>query len=370
MNATELKNNLTDKDIISFMQKKYNTDYILGDNHIRFQTICHNNNLCEASYKLYYYTDTKSFYCYTSCSHIGNLYSLLEHTDGMDFASAYNYIAQFFEIDTSINVMIEGFEEDAEEEYIYKQKTIEDIENIELPIINNSNNLLKIFSNYKSVEWVKENIPVDVMEKFNIKFCTLQNKIIIPHYNQNGDLVGIRTRSLNEEDIKFFGKYTPYVLLGKKMFNHSLKHNLYGLNINKNNIVKHKKVIVVEGEKSVLQLESLLKDNIGVAITGSNFSLYQQKILLDLGVEEFIICMDKQFINVDGEDAELWYKKIYKRIEGLLNYAKVSVMWDINNLIDYKESPTDRDKKTFNYILKNRIEISKNLDYKNIIQCY
>jgi hypothetical protein len=40
------------------------------------------------------------------------------------------------------------------------------------------------------------------MDRYNILYSISQNKIIIPHYNIDGKLIGIRGRSLNPEDLK------------------------------------------------------------------------------------------------------------------------------------------------------------------------
>ncbi len=47
-------------------------------------------------------------------------------------------------------------------------------------------------------------------------YSTWQQKIIIPHFDVNNQLIGVRGRSLIEEDIKLFGKYTPFKI-GKKI---------------------------------------------------------------------------------------------------------------------------------------------------------
>ena len=75
------------------------------------------------------------------------------------------------------------------------------------------------------------------MDKFNIRYSTTQNKIIIPHYNADGQLVGIRGRALNEWEVENVGKYMPVQIEGK-WYSHPLSLNLYGLNFNKEDIKK------------------------------------------------------------------------------------------------------------------------------------
>ena len=75
------------------------------------------------------------------------------------------------------------------------------------------------------------------MEKFNIRYSISQNKIIIPHYNINGKLIGIRGRALNQEEIEAGCKYMPVKIEGK-FYAHPLSLNLYGLDRNRQDILK------------------------------------------------------------------------------------------------------------------------------------
>jgi len=71
--------------------------------------------------------------------------------------------------------------------------------------------------------------------------------IVIPHYNIDGELIGIRERTLIKENEKY-GKYIPAKLNGQ-MYNHPLSFNLYNLNNSKDNIKALKKVIIFEGKR-------------------------------------------------------------------------------------------------------------------------
>ena len=129
----------------------------------------------------------------------------------------------------------------------------------------------------------------------NICYNPSSQAIVIPHYDENGFLIGIRERTLIKEN-EIYGKYRP-TYLNKQMYNHPLGFSLYNLNNSKNNIKILKKAIVFEGEKSPLLYESYFgrENDISVACCGSNLSSYQLKLLLDLGIEEVIIAFDKQF---------------------------------------------------------------------------
>ena len=106
------------------------------------------------------------------------------------------------------------------------------------------------------------------MDKFNIRYSISQNKIVIPHYNINGELIGIRGRALNEDEIELFGKYMP-IKLEETYYSHPLSRALYGLNFNKNCMAAAGKVILFEAEKSVLLYDTYYENNISAAVCGS-----------------------------------------------------------------------------------------------------
>ena len=202
------------------------------------------------------------------------------------------------------------------------------------------------------------------MKTFNIRYCTKSNSAIIPHFNIKNETVGVRVRAFNQEEIENYGKYHP-LYYGGEGYAHPLGKNLYGIHKTKEAIKKYKKVVIGESEKFVLQMETYYKENnISVAICGSTFSKFQAKMLLDLGVEEFIFALDKEYETI--EDESIYLKKIYKKVKILLdNNIKVTLIWDeINGLLGYKDSPTDKGKATYEKLVKNRKDIREIINEK------
>ncbi|HIH2836239.1 hypothetical protein SRD62_12815 [Clostridioides difficile] len=238
-----------------------------------------------------------------------------------------------------------------------KQDDIRDIQ-IELLPTSKKPYVYKIFQQIPIEEWERENISFEVLKTYQIHYNPYENQIVIPHFcwHDKDRPVGIRVRNLDEDKAKSFGKYIP-LWYDSKCYNHRLSLNLYGLNINEQAIKKRKKVIVFEGEKSVLQMATMYKNNPSVAICGSNFSREQKKILLDLGIEELIIAFDRQFKTKGDEEYIAWKNKISKLVQDIKDVVSISVIWDEDNLLDYKDSPSDKGKKIFEKLLKNRVNI-------------
>ena len=79
MDLDKLKNELDPQDIVNILQVFYKPiPFEEKGDILIFPTICHNNNIEEASMKLYYYDNTKLFHCYTECQSSFDIYELVK----------------------------------------------------------------------------------------------------------------------------------------------------------------------------------------------------------------------------------------------------------------------------------------------------
>lgn len=212
--------------------------------------------------------------------------------------------------------------------------------------------ILNFFEDRKINLWLKEGITYESTRKFNIRFYPYRNKIVIPHYDITDNLIGIRVRNIEEEDL-FYGKYMPIQLNGQ-MYSHPLSFNLYGLNVTKEAIRKNKIVCIFEGEKSVLKMDSYFgNDNISVATCGSTLNRFQVMLLKKhTFVDEIVICFDREFET--EEEEENYFNKLYSMGEKYSNYCKISFIFDDKRLLGYKDSPVDKGKDVFTKLLSER----------------
>ena len=215
------------------------------------------------------------------------------------------------------------------------------------------NKILEVFIKEYPIEWLNDGISKEAMDKFNIRYSISQNKIIIPHYDINNNLIGIRGRALNEEEAEKYGKYMP-IKIENNWYAHKLSLNLYGLNINKNNIKKNGIAILCESEKAVLQAESFKRDNCVIATCGSNLNKYQLKLLLkECQPKEIIIAFDKEELPHE----EKYFNKLYNICNKYNNYCNFSFIYDRSNLLNLKDSPTDRGELVFEKLLQTRVKV-------------
>jgi DNA primase len=216
-----------------------------------------------------------------------------------------------------------------------------------------SSNVLDCFVRQYPNEWLSDGISAETMDKFNISYSISQNKIIIPHYDVDGRLVGIRGRALNEWEIENIGKYTP-IRVEQTWYKHPLSMNLYGLNITKDNIRNRGICFLVESEKAVMQMENFSFPNCAAAVCGSNFNKYQLNILMKTCCPtEIVLCFDKE--ELPGE--EKYFDKLYDICRKYRQYAQFSFIYDRERFTGLKESPTDRGEEVFLKLLEKRVRV-------------
>ena len=348
MDYKELIENLTDE-IVEKILDKLEIPWIDKGEFLLCKTACHNTNLEEASWKLYYYKNTHIFMCYSECG-AQNIFRFIEHyyeargiaydwhEDVLEFVRSYDR-KQFTE-----HSITEAYRPQRDN-FLQKKRRRE------LPIFQEG--ILDVFIKNYPAEWEEEGISRKAMDKFNIRFSIGQNKIIIPHYDIDGRLVGIRGRALNEWEVENVGKYAP-IHIENTWYKHPLSMNLYGLNLNRKNIREHGLCFLFESEKSIMQMESFHLPNCSAAVCGSNFNKYQLNILMKTCTpHEIILCFDKE--ELPGEDK--YFNKLWNICQKYKNYCNFSFIYDRESLLDLKDSPTDKGEEIFNKLLKRRVRV-------------
>ena len=350
MDAEHLKEMLSENDIFSLLQNLGGEPYEQG-NSIISRTICHNPEH-DGSHKLYYNKDKKYFHCFTECSSSFDIFGLIQKIKSIDFPEAFKYIKNYFGYNNELTN--HDYNDIIDLTFFNKFNKVIHYE----PLKILSEKVLNRYDNNYHISWVKEGIMPSTMKKFDIKMSITDQQIVIPHRDENGNLVGVRARNLNKEVVDRGMKYTP-VKQGKYFLNHPTGATLYGLYENKENIESVKKVVLFESEKSVLQLDSFYHGyGIGVCMSGSSFSDRQLDLIKNLDIDEVIIAVDKEFEKI-GDDLERYYaEKIEKTIANKIKpYKNVSVVWDKKGLINTKDSPTDNGKDVWIELFRNRISL-------------
>lgn len=367
LNKKAILDSLTKEDVIKICVSLGSQDYKTGSSgELIFQSICHGSD----SWKLYYYHDAiedypeKIFHCYSGC---GDSFSIFElviranrckgHT--VTFYQALNYVAA---LTNNIVYLASG-------DLIVKNDLVNDWDiikkfkqkrNKELPQLKERNeHILEMFDYTPHEVFLNDHISRETLSEFEISYWGLTNQIVIPHRDKQGRLIGVRGRFLDQVDIDAVGKYVPLEVEGE-FLSHSLGSNLYGIHINQNKIKQCKKVLLVESEKGVMQNHTYFGANdFSLAVCGSNITSTQIKLLLQyLKVEEVIIGFDKEFLDPESYQADIYRNKLLKKVTPLLPYCKVCFLWDKSGVLGHKDAPTDRGKDTLLKLLDEKIEIT------------
>ena len=233
LSIKDIIDSITLQDVRNFLESLgvEHIDMNVEKQYLVCPTICHNPIDEAESMKLYWYQNNKIFRCYTECDEAMSIFELYRKYMALNqypitLEEAENYVKQFLKHIVVTNRKATSYEAEIEK---YKYTT-------NIPILDEYPKVvLDCFTKYYHPLWLKDGITKESMDKFQIKFSLSQNKIIIPHFDIYGRLIGIRGRALEQKEIDEFGKYRP-IQVGKTLYTYPLQFNLYG-------IYEHKKGI-------------------------------------------------------------------------------------------------------------------------------
>lgn len=358
----ELKESLTIEQHMSLLTELAAEPRQIDDVTFICRTVCH-NPLGEGSHKLYFYLNQGQgglYRCYTGCSTSFDIFELIQRImkirTGMDWTlpQAINYVASFFGIVTRYQeIEYESAEIkndwDILKRYQSNKKPKEQI----IQYKHYDNKILKNLPHPRIGVWEAEGITKEVIKNDNIAYDPISASIIIPHYDEDNNLIGIRRRTLIKDEEKY-GKYTP-ARFGDTMYNHSLAFNLYNLNNSKGNIKRLGKAVIFESEKATMMYASAfgIENDISVAVCGSSLSKYQVERLIAAGASEIIIAFDRC-----GEHDNLnqYVKKFYEMNRKYSPMVNLSFIYDNEaKYLNWKDSPIDKGRYVFEELFKKRI---------------
>ena len=347
INYEEIIAQLDDEKVKKLLDN-FNIPYMDKGTYILMPTICHHAQEEDASWKLYYYKNTHVFQCYSSCGSMSIFTFLKNYYECRSIV--YDWYNDIYEVIRGCS----HFDGDKIVTNTYRavrDKYMPQKNRRELPAYPEG--VLNIFTKYYPIEWLNDGISKEAMNKYNIRFSPTQNKIIIPHYDVGGRLVGIRGRALNPWEIENIGKYMPVQIEGK-WYSHPLSLNLYGLNFNRENIKEMGIALLFEAEKSVLQFESFNMPNCAVAVCGSKLNKYALDILVrECHPREVVICFDQE----EEPGKQDYFNKLYNLCNKYKVYSNFSFIYDKEKLLRLKDSPSDRGEEVFLKLLEKRVRV-------------
>lgn len=223
-------------------------------------------------------------------------------------------------------------------------------------------------------DWFNEGICGDALRRmFGIKSFECNGKypqIIFPIKDWNEGRVLAYQKELicdnSEEQLRLAGGQ-PKRLLTE---GYNKNQNLYGLWENFEEIIKQKRMVIYENPKSVMK-RIVMQDHTAVALDGKSISWEQVGVIAHIarciyneawmraengetGVVyeplEVIVALNS---DADEYDARDICKAIYKNSREHFN---ISYIYDKRGILKNHESPADANEKTFNTLMKKRVE--------------
>lgn len=341
----KIRMNMSIDDIILLMSS-IDVDYnFASDTEVHFRSICHNSN----SYKLYYYDSSKRFYCFR-CGESFDIFEILKKVLHIPLNDVVKKICEKLNINPQnvdeCNSLCDNWAE--------LRRFLPNAEPEPDKLLIYDKSILSLFDHLYPQEWLDYGISADILDKFGIGWYARKACISIPVVF-NGQLVGVRGRYTREQDVAK-GKYRPICTLDGTVLKFPSSACLYGYDQNKAAIEKSRQVVLFESEKSVLKAPSYNLHN-ALAVFGSNISKQHIQLLLELGVNDVVLCMDSDYKQVGDDEFRFFVVKMKKLAAKLKPFFNCSIVYNNQGYDMYKCNMMDIPYEQAMKLWESRVKI-------------
>ena len=332
--------------IPAYSENKEQIIYFSGDK---------NKDALKGSPKLYFYKDSQIYFGYTS-SRSYDIISLVQTRLALlkqpcSFLDACQFI-----IDTT-NINPDSISRIKKDGHIYDWSNLERFIRVRKygnQLSEYNRNIIDTLPSLYPQAWIDEGISEETMEKYQIRYYERCNQTVIPCFDDEARLIGVRVRNWDKDRVEQ-AKYMPLVTLDGQCYKFNTNQVFYGINYNKPEIERTGKVIIVESEKAVMKLDTYMGEhNIALGMYGSNLGIQRRNQLLKMGVNTVSYVVDNDFIGQDDAFFEQWREKIQHFIKLWDGFCRVEIVWDNLGLLGPKENATDRTKEIWEQLWENR----------------
>ena len=332
--------------IPAYSENKEQIIYFSGDK---------NKDALKGSPKLYFYKDSQIYFGYTS-SRSYDIISLVQTRLALlkqpcSFLDACQFI-----LDTT-NINPDSINRVKKEGHVYDWSNLERFIRVRKygnQLSEYNRNIIDTLPPLYPQAWIDEGISEETMDKYQIRYYERCNQTVIPCFDDEARLVGVRVRNWDKDRVEQ-AKYMPLVTLDGQCYKFNTNQVFYGINYNKPEIERTGKVIIVESEKAVMKLDTYMgRHNIALGMYGSNLGIQRRNQLLKMGVNTVSYVVDNDFIGQDDAFFEQWREKIQHFIKLWDGFCRVEIVWDNLGLLGPKENATDRTKEVWEQLWENR----------------
>lgn len=190
--------------------------------------------------------------------------------------------------------------------------------------------------------FLDDGISIEVQQKYKVGYDVMTNRIIVPWWTFNGELIGIMGRLNKQELEEWESKWFPIIPFAKSQ-------TLFGFSHNYHNMIEKSAIFISESEKAPMLLESK-EINFGVGLGGSTLSEQQANNIKSLLLDTHIIGLD------EGMDEEVSVMMAEKLKMDTFHKNKVGYIYDKHNLVlpkGSKMAPADLPKEDIARLLKH-----------------
>jgi len=184
--------------------------------------------------------------------------------------------------------------------------------------------------------WLTEGISAQSMERFQVRYDSVSNRLVFPVRDMAGNIINVCGRTLSEN---FKEKRIPKYIYMRTI---GAMPTIFGFADNEEFIREENRMILFEGSKSVMLADTWGIRNTGALLT-SHLSEWQMRELIRMQIP-VVFALDKE-INVYAD----------KRICKLSKYVTVEATMDANDLLKPHMAPVDAGVETFQRLFNTRV---------------
>lgn len=284
------------------------------------------------------FSKSKNFYHCFSCGRSGRIIGYLIDYEGLKFDEAVNKAAHLANIDLSNMCQSKTISFLRKVKSVYQKKK----QPYQHTILNE-----KEYEKYKKEaieEWEREGISRDVLNLFDVRADTFQNRIVYPVRDINGKLINIkgRTRYKNYKELKI-PKYINYFSVGTMDY-------FQGLNVTLPYILQKNEVIIFEGIKSVMKMYSWGYKN---CVSAEKHTLTNEQVELLAKLKVDIVLAYDSDVDYRSTDTK-------SSIDKLKRITNVYIINDRNGLLGGKETknaPVDLGKEVWDELYRAKRKV-------------
>lgn len=284
-------------------------------------------------------TNTLYYNCF-STGNKGSIYTLVMERLGLNFPRALSKVAGILNLE----------EEQFNSEIIlpfngYYKNILREVGEPELSMPTYDESILIPYVGKHNMLFCRDGINYRTQEKFKLGYDLDSLRITVPQWNVNGELVGIMGR-LNDHNCPKEARWFPIIPCSRSL-------TLYGYHMNYADIQQKRRCLILESEKSVMQMDSMGL-HYGLATCKNSISDIQAKYIKALMIEEVIVGFD------EGVEEDYIIESAEKlKVHNPLLKNKVGYIFDKEHELipaGSKASPTDLGISRFNKIMRTKIK--------------